>query len=150
MDLLPTTQTRRLAVIAGVIGCGVVASASVVEMLQPVAVQAQNTPSLMEFRWESDNNYRKLYYVQTSTRTRERSDYYLMLRPKDRKTAILKLTITIPDYFNAKIRPNKLKLCKMKKGGMLSRSRCEEIIPAVFEVSDPKLPSQPKTPTPCP
>merc|ERR1711965_570664 len=59
----------------------------------------------MEFRWESDNNYRKLYYVQTSTRTRERSDYYLMLRPKDRKTAILKLSITVPDYFNAKIRP---------------------------------------------
>ena len=47
MDLLPTTPIRRLAVVAGVIGCGVVASASVVEMLQPVAVQAQNTPSLM-------------------------------------------------------------------------------------------------------
>ena len=54
MDFLPTTPIRRLAVVAGVIGCGVVASASVVEMLQPVAVQAQNTPSLMEFRWESD------------------------------------------------------------------------------------------------
>ena len=150
MDLLPTTPIRRLAVVAGVIGCGVVASASVVEMLQPVAVQAQNTPSLMEFRWESDNNYRKLYYVQTSTRTRERSDYYLMLRPKDRKTAILKLTITIPDYFNAKIRPNKLKLCKMKKGGMLSRSRCEEVIPAVFEVSENQTAIEvfPETPIP--
>jgi hypothetical protein len=63
MDFLPTTPIRRLAVVAGVIGCGVVASASVVEMLQPVAVQAQNTPSLMEFRWEGDRNYRKLYYV---------------------------------------------------------------------------------------
>ncbi len=104
----------------------------------------------MEFRWESDRNYRKLYYVQTSTRTRERSEYFLVLRPKDRKTAILKLTITIPDYFNAKIRPNKLKLCKMKKGGMLSRSRCEEVIPAVFEVSENQTAIEvfPETPIP--
>jgi hypothetical protein len=150
MDFSPTTSARRLAFAAGLIGCGVVASASVAELLNPDAVQAQNTPSLMEFRWESDKNYRKLYYVQTSTRQRERSDYFFMIRPKDRKTAILKLSITIPDYFNARIRPRKLKLCKMKKGGMLSRSRCEEVIPAVFEISENQSAIEvfPETPIP--
>jgi hypothetical protein len=73
-----------------------------------------------------------------------------MIRPKDRKTAILKLSITIPDYFNARIRPRKLKLCKMKKGGMLSRSRCEEVIPAVFEISENQSAIEvfPETPIP--
>ncbi len=136
MNLLPKTPIRRLAFTAGLIGCGVIGSASVVEMSRPVAVQAQNTPALLEFRWEDDKNYRKLYFVQTSDRRRERAEYFFMIRPKDRKTAILKLSIEIPKHFNAKIRPNKLKLCKMKKGGMLARSRCEEVIPAVFEVSE--------------
>ena len=43
-----------------------------------------------------------------------------MLKPKDRKSAILKLSITVPEYFNAKIKPNRVSLCKMKLGSMLT------------------------------
>ena len=150
MDCSPSTLFRRFSVTAGLIGYGVVGSAAFLGMPHPRAALAQNTPSLMEFRWESDNNYRKLYYVQTSTRRRERSEYFLVLRPKDRKTAILKLSISIPDYFDARINPNKLKLCKMKKGGMLSRSRCETVLPAVFEVNEGQTAIEvfPETPIP--
>ena len=53
-------------------------------------------PAMLEFRWEQDDNYRKLYYSQSSTKRRDRSTYYLVMKPKDRKTGILKLTINFP------------------------------------------------------
>ncbi len=95
---------------------------------------AKAAPSLIEFRWDSSKNYRKLYYFQSSSLKKDRSTYYFAIRPKDRKAAILKLTITVPDYFKAKITPRKLKLCKMQLGGMLEKTKCIEDIPAVFEV----------------
>ena len=97
--------------------------------------QAQSTPSLMEFRWDNTKDYRKLYYYITDTHRLKRSEYYLILRPKDRKTAILKLSITIPSYFDSKIDPKRVKLCKMSEGGMMSRTRCQETIPATVEIA---------------
>ena len=91
---------------------------------------------MLEFRWEEDRNYKKLYYVQTSKERRDRSTYYLVMKPKDRQTAILKLTINFPKHFNANITPRKLSLCKIKMGGMSQRTKCKEKIPAVFEVNN--------------
>jgi hypothetical protein len=65
----------------------------------------------------------------------QRSEYYLMLRPKDRKTAIMKLSISVPSYFDTKIDPKQVKLCKMSEGGMLKKTRCEKVIPATIEIS---------------
>jgi hypothetical protein len=90
----------------------------------------------MEFRWENSKDYRKLYYFVTNTTRLRRSEYYLILRPKDRKTAILKLTVSVPDHFNVTIDPERVKLCVMSEGGMLKRTRCEEEIPAAIEVSE--------------
>ena len=69
---------------------------------------------------------------------------------KDRKTAILKLSITVPSYFNARIRPEALTLCRMSMGGMLSRSKCKEVLPAVFEVNEKQTAIEvfPDTPIP--
>jgi hypothetical protein len=103
---------------------------------QPGAVLAQGTPSLMEFRYDNNRDYRKLYYFMTDTQRLKRSEYYLILKPKDRKTAILKLSITIPSYFDAKINPNRVKLCKMSEGGMMSRTKCQETIPATIEIAE--------------
>lgn len=96
---------------------------------------AQGTPSLMEFRWDNTKDYRKLYFFMTDTQRLKRSEYYLILRPKDRKTAILKLSITVPSYFDAKIDPKRVKLCKMSEGGMMSRTKCQETIPATIEIA---------------
>lgn len=133
-------RLRRFGLTGGMVGrvtlTGLLGAASLIPTLPPREVQAQATPALLEFRWEDNKDYKKLYYWQSSTRPLDRARYYLMLRPKDRKNAILKLTITVPDYFDAKIKPSGLKLCKMKLGGMLSRSQCEETLPAVFEVNE--------------
>ena len=98
-------------------------------------VRAQGTPGLMEFRWDNDKNYRKLYFFMTETARMKRSEYYLILRPKDRKTAILKLSVTIPSYFDTEIKAKNVKLCQMSEGGMLSRTRCKSVIPATIEVA---------------
>ncbi len=98
-------------------------------------LKAVASPSMMEFRWDNTGNYKKLYYWQSSKERRDRATYYLALKSRDRRTAILKLRITIPDYFNANIPSKKLSLCKISLGGMLSKTKCIEKIPAVFEVS---------------
>ena len=63
----------------------------------------------IDFMWDADPNYVKLKYLQSSNEKKERSTYHLFLRARDRKTGILKLTIKVPDYFDANIRPEKLK-----------------------------------------
>lgn len=97
--------------------------------------QALANPSMFEYRWEDTGNYKKLYYFQSSKEKRDRARYYLVIRPKDRSTAILKLTINLPDYFETNIRKKNLKLCRVSLGGMLARTKCTKKLPAVFEVS---------------
>jgi hypothetical protein len=110
--------------------------ASAAAALAPMLpVKGQGTPGLVEFRWDSSKDYRKLYFFMTDTKRLKRSEYYLILKPKDRKTAILKLTVGIPKSFDTKIDPKFVKLCTMKEGGMLSRTRCEADIPATVEVA---------------
>jgi hypothetical protein len=96
---------------------------------------AQGTPGLMEFRWDNAKDYRKLYFYMTDTIRLKRSEYFLILRPKDRKTAILKLSIAFPKYFDAEIRAKDVRLCRMQEGGMLKRTKCLETIPATIEVT---------------
>jgi len=143
-------MTRSSAGIAALICGGAIGSTALLQPLAAPPASAQNTPSLLEFRWDDNSGYRKLYFVQSSQRQRERAEYFFILRPKDRKTAILKLSISVPKHFNARIRPKNLSLCKMKLGGMLSRSRCKEVIPAVIEVNEEQTAIEvfPDTPIP--
>ncbi|MEB3301258.1 MAG: DUF2808 domain-containing protein [Cyanobacteriota bacterium] len=104
-------------------------------VLTPQASRAQGTPGLLEFRWDNSKDYRKLYFFQSDTQRLKLSDYYLILKPKDRKTAILKLTVSVPKTFETTIDPKRVKLCRMSEGGMLKRTRCEKQIPATIEVN---------------
>ena len=107
------------------------------DLLAPgAAAKAQGTPSLMEFRWDTDRNYRKLYYYQSSTLENDRAEWYLQLRAKDRKTAVLKLTVTVPDYFDSKLKPKRMSMCRISSGSMMSRSKCLEEVPATIEVNE--------------
>jgi hypothetical protein len=90
----------------------------------------------MEFRWDNNDGYKKLYYYQTSALQDDRADWYLTLREKDRKTAMLKLTVTVPDFFDAKLKPERMSLCRTSRGSMMSRSKCLEEVPATIEVNE--------------
>ena len=139
MPSFPRQRSHALGLIGrlGSAGLGALAVATAAA-LSPVATTpslAQGTPGLMEFRWENNKDYRKLYFFTTETSRMQRAEYYLMLRPKDRKTAILKLSISVPSHFDTKIDPKQVKLCRMREGGMTKRTRCLETIPATIEVS---------------
>ena len=66
----------------------------------------------------------------------QRSTYFFFLRAKERKEDIVKLTIAVPDYFEAKIKTKKLNFCKVKVGGYTERTRCIENIPSLLKVND--------------
>jgi hypothetical protein len=128
-------RRRRLVTVGGAVLAATLAAAGAMGPASAPQALAQSTPSLMEFRWDNTRDYRKLYYFVSDAARLKRSEYYFILRPKDRKTAILKLSITIPPYFDAQIDPKRIKLCKMSEGGMLSRTRCLEQIPATIELA---------------
>jgi lipopolysaccharide export LptBFGC system permease protein LptF len=104
----------------------------------------------MEFRWDNNDGYKKLYYYQTSAIQDDRADWYLTLREKDRKTAMLKLTVTVPDFFDAKLKPERMSLCRTSRGSMMSRSKCLEEVPATIEVNEDQTAIEVFPTSPCP
>ena len=101
-----------------------------------LAPQTSASPGFFEYNWDPEPGYKKLKYLQSSSQRNERSTYYFFLRGKDRKEDITKLTIAVPDYFEARIKTKKLNLCKVKVGGYTKRTRCLENIPSLIEVND--------------
>ena len=94
------------------------------------------SPGFFEYQWDPEPGYKRLKYYQSSSNRLERATYYFFLRGKERKKAIIKLTLKVPDYFDAKIKPKNLSLCKVKVGGYTSRTRCINNLPALIEVNN--------------
>ncbi len=101
-----------------------------------LAPKAAVSSGFFEYQWDPEPGYKRLKYYQSSSKRNERSTYYFFLRAKERKEDIEKLTIAVPDYFEAKIKTKKLSLCKVKIGGYTARTRCLENIPSKIEVND--------------
>ncbi len=101
-----------------------------------LAPQTSASPGFFEYQWDPEPGYKRLKYYQSSSIRNERSTYYFFLRGNDRKEDIKKLTIAIPDYFEARIKTKKLNLCKVKVGGYTARTRCLENIPSLIEVNE--------------
>ena len=101
-----------------------------------LAPQTSASPGFFEYQWDPEPGYKRLKYYQSSAKRNERSTYYFFLRGNDRKEDIKRLTIAIPDYFEARIKTKKLNLCKVKVGGYTGRTRCLENIPSLIEVND--------------
>ena len=95
----------------------------------------RSTESL-EFQWNPEPGYRRLTYYQSSKDPLDRATYYFFLRGTERKDNIIKLTLKVPDYFKAKIKPEKLSLCKVLVGGFKDRTRCLEKLASKIIVND--------------
>ena len=48
---------------------------------------------------------------------------------------MMKITIKVPEYFDADIKAKKLVFCKVKIGGYTSRTKCIKDIPSAIEVN---------------
>jgi hypothetical protein len=101
-----------------------------------LAPQSSASPGFFEYQWDPEPGYKRLKYYQSSSERNERSTYYFFLRGQERKEDIKKLTIAVPDYFEAKIKTKNLNLCKVNVGGYTSRTRCIENLPSIFKVND--------------
>ena len=101
-----------------------------------LAPKSSASPGFFEYQWDPEPGYKRLKYYQSSSERSERSTYFFFLRGKERKEDIDKLTITVPDYFKAKIKTKKLSLCKVKVGGYTERTRCIDNIPSLIKVND--------------
>ena len=101
-----------------------------------LAPQSSASPGFFEYQWDPEPGYKRLKYYQSSSETNERSTYYFFLRGNERKEDIKKLTIAVPDYFEARIKSEKLNLCKVKVGGFTERTRCLENIPSLIKIND--------------
>ena len=94
------------------------------------------SPGFFEYQWDPEPGYKKLKYYQSSSERLDRATYYFFLRGKERKKDIIKLTLQVPDYFEAKIKQKKISLCKVKVGGYTERTRCLENIPSLITVKN--------------
>ena len=101
-----------------------------------LAPKSSESQGFFEHQWDPEPGYRRLKYFQTSSETLDRATYYFFLRGKERKENIIKLTLKVPDYFEAKIKSKKLSLCKVKVGGYTQRTRCLENVPSLIEINN--------------
>ena len=101
-----------------------------------VAPKSSASPGFFEYQRYPEEGYKKLRYLQSSSERLERATYYFFLRGKERKADISKLTLRVPDYFEAKIKPEKLSLCRVNVGSYTSRTRCLENIPSEIKINE--------------
>ena len=101
-----------------------------------VAPKSSASPGFFEYQWYPEEGYKKLRYLQSSSERLERATYYFFLRGKERKADISKLTIRVPDKFEAKIKTKKLSFCKVKIGSYTSKTRCLENIPSKIRINN--------------
>ena len=89
----------------------------------------------LEFQWDQDSSYRRLKWFQKEEKKRFRNTIYFFLRPKDRKTDLLKLDLVVPKTFKVTLNKDKISLCKVRIGGFEERTKCLEDIPADIEIT---------------
>ena len=99
-----------------------------------LAPQSSASPGFFEYQWDPEPGYKRLKYYQSSSERNERSTYYFFLRGKERKEDIEKLTISVPEYFEAKIKTKKLNLCKVRVGGYTAVSYTHLTLPTICSV----------------
>ena len=132
-------QSIRPRQLGAALACGIATAmglSGLSALRPPIARADVGNSTGFEFRWDNtDQEFRKLWYHISSGRATNRSDYFLVLGPKDRKTALLKLAISIPKDFDAYIDPKRIQLCYMLRGGVTRKTECQEVIPALAEVS---------------
>ena len=89
----------------------------------------------LEFQWDQDSGYRRLKWFQKEDKRKFRNTIFFFLRPSDRQTGLLKITLKIPKTFDSNLK-DKVSLCKVKIGGFEGRTKCIEDIPADVEINE--------------
>ena len=89
----------------------------------------------MEFQWDQNSGFKKLKWFQKQNQRRFKNTIYFFLRPSDRKTDLIKISLAIPKPFKSKLNTDKISLCKVRIGGFESRTKCLQDIPSDIEIN---------------
>ena len=89
----------------------------------------------LEFQWDQDSGYRRLKWYQKEDKRKFRNTIFFFLRPSDRKTGLLKITLKIPETFDSNLK-DKVSICEVKIGGFEGRTKCLKDIPADIEINE--------------
>ncbi len=92
----------------------------------------------IEFQWNNDSDYRRLRWYQRDNLRRARNTIYFFLRPSDRKTGLLKITMKVPDKFKSSVNEKKISVCQVRIGGFENRTKCLKDLPADIEINEDK------------
>ena len=101
----------------------------------PFFNEIQDAKAGLEFQWDQDSGFRRLKWFQKENKRRFRNTIYFFLRPSDRNSELLKITLAIPKSFKANLKKEKISLCKVRVGGFEDRTKCLEDIPADVEIN---------------
>jgi len=101
----------------------------------PFFYNIQDAKAGLEFQWDQESGFKRLKWFQKENNRRFRNTIYFFLRPSDRNSELLKITLAIPQSFKANLKKDKISLCKVKIGGFEDRTKCLEDIPADIEIN---------------
>ena len=101
----------------------------------PFFNKIQDAKAGLEFQWEQDSGYKRLKWFQKENKKNFRNTIYFFLRPSDRRTDLLKINLTNPKPFKAKLKKEKISLCKVRIGGFENRTKCLEDTPADIQIN---------------
>ncbi len=103
-----------------------------------------------EFQWNTNDGYKALKWYQRTSEKNYKNKIFLFIRPIDRKTGLLSITIKYPDKFQSTLKPKNITFCKAILGGYTKKSKCIKDIPSdiVLNKETQRLEIYPITPVP--
>ena len=101
----------------------------------PLFNNIQDAKAGLEFQWDQDSGHRRLKWFQKEDKRNFKNTIYFFLRPTDRKTDFIKVSVAIPKPFKSNLNTEKISLCKVRIGGFESRTKCLQDIPADIEIN---------------
>ena len=105
-------------------------------VLTPFFNNIQEVKAGLEFQWDQDDSFRRLKWFQKENNRKFKNTIYFFLRPSDRRTDLLKISLAIPKTFKSTLKNEKISFCKVRIGGFESRTKCLEDIPADVEINN--------------
>ena len=125
-------NTKRLNLNSKILGFFIIPT---ILISNPFFYNIQDVKAGLEFQWDQDSGFKRLKWFQKENKRRFRNTIYFFLRPSDRNSELLKITLAIPPSFKANLKKDKINLCKVKIGGFEDRTKCLENIPADVEIN---------------
>ena len=101
----------------------------------PFYLANSNAKAGFEVQWDQNSGYRRLNWFQKESKKKFRNTIFFFLRPSDRQTGLIKITLKIPKTFESTLK-DKVSLCKVKIGVFEGRTKCIQDIPADVEINE--------------